>query len=187
MLRSGELDAIIISLPFEPEGVVTQALYDEPFIVLIPASHPWNQKERVNANELSSEPVMLLGEGHCFRDQVLDVCPGCLHSDALGTDLQQTLEGSSLETIRYMVESGVGITVLPCTAAMSAKHLVKVRRFEGANPSRRVALAWRSSFPRPKAIQVLREAIVSCPLTCVTMIDDPPAAIETPIQQAVAH
>ncbi len=185
-LRNGELDAIIISLPFEQEGIVTQALYDEPFIVLIPASHPWNQKDRVNADELSYEPVMLLGEGHCFRDQVLDVCPGCLHSNALGTDLQQTLEGSSLETIRYMVESGAGITVLPCTAAMSAKHLVKVRRFKNANPSRRVALAWRSSFPRPKAIQALHEAITSCPLTCVQMIDAP-AEVEnvTALKKAV--
>lgn len=186
MLKNGELDAIIISLPFEPEGILTQALYDEPFIILIPASHPWNQKERINADELPAEPVMLLGEGHCFRDQVLEVCPGCLHSDALGTDLQQTLEGSSLETIRYMVESGAGITVLPCTAAMSAKHLIKVRRFEGISPSRRVALAWRSSFPRPKAIQALHQAITACPITCVTMIDEP-TMNEDSYPEAIAH
>ncbi len=171
-LKSGDLDVAIISLPYDVPGLVTRPVYEEPFIVLIPASHPWNQYESISPDMLSQEPVMLLGEGHCFRDQVLEVCPGCINSQAVGPDLQKTLEGSSLETIRYMVESGVGITVLPCSAAMSSKHMVAVRRFEGRQPSRQVALAWRKSFARPDAIDTLYKAIMSCQMSCVTMFKE---------------
>ena len=82
----------------------------------------------------------------------------------------QTLEGSSLETIRYMVASGLGVTVLPCTAAGAerfSERLLEVRRFAGASPSRIVALAWRKSFPRPEAISVLRDGVLKCSLSCI--------------------
>jgi LysR family hydrogen peroxide-inducible transcriptional activator len=123
---------------------------------------------------LGHETVLLLGHGHCFRDQVLQVCPQCLQGGSAGQELQRALEGSSLETIRHMVAGGLGITVLPCTAAGAdayARRLLSIRRFAGHSPSRRIALAWRRSFPRPQAIEALRQAILACPLSCVDMLD----------------
>jgi len=168
-LKQGELDVILISLPFDEPGIRTLPLYEEPFVLLIPSSHPFNQKREIDVGELSQENVLLLGAGHCFRDQVLDVCPDCLGKSSEGHP-RQTLEGSSLETIRYMVASGLGVTVLPCTAAGAerfSERLLEIRRFAGQSPSRIVALAWRKSFPRPEAINVLRETVLNCRLSCI--------------------
>ncbi len=170
-LKQGEVDAIIISLPFEEHGVLTVPLYEEPFVALVPSSHPLNEGETVSIDELAQENVLLLGSGHCFRDQVLEVCPDCLRkrSTAEAGPLAD-FEGSSLETIRYMVASGMGVTILPCTAAGAdrfSQRLVSIKRFDGKQPSRVVALAWRKSFPRPQAIDVLREAIRATGLSCV--------------------
>ncbi len=172
-LKHGELDLILISLPFEVQGLMTQALYDEPFVVLLPSSHPWSQEDRVSPRELPHENVLLLGEGHCFRDQVLQVCPECIQNSTEGGHLQRSLQGSSLETIRYMVASGLGITVLPCTAARAdrfSERLVTIRRFDGQPPHRRVALAWRKSFPRPRALEAVRKAILDSGLSGVTPV-----------------
>jgi len=168
-LKQGELDVILISLPFDEPGIRTLPLYEEPFVLLIPSSHPFNQKREIGVGELSQENVLLLGAGHCFRDQVLDVCPDCLGKSSEGHP-RQTLEGSSLETIRYMVASGLGVTVLPCTAAGAerfSERLLEIRRFAGQSPSRIVALAWRKSFPRPEAINVVRETVLNCRLSCI--------------------
>lgn len=171
-LKQGELDVILISLPFDEPGIQTLPLYEEPFVLLIPSSHPFNQVAEIEVEQLSGEDVLLLGAGHCFRDQVLEVCPECLVKTSEG-HARQTLEGSSLETIRYMVASGLGVTVLPCTAAGAerfSERLLGVRRFVGTPPSRRVALAWRSSFPRSDAIKAVREAILACHLSCTRPI-----------------
>lgn len=173
-LRQGKLDAIIISLPFEEPGVVTAPLYDEPFVLLLPSAHPWTEKDSVDMDNLGGENVLLLGAGHCFRDQVLRVCPQCLQPSSTEGHLQRTLEGGSLETIRYMVASGVGVTILPCTAAGAdrfSERLVSIRRFSQQAPQRRVALAWRRSFPRQEAVDLLRQAIQACNLTCVRRIE----------------
>jgi len=169
-LRQGELDAVLLSLPFADPGIVTLPLYDEPFVVLLPASHPWTAREAIAAEALGGETLLLLGAGHCFREQVMSACPGCRAEATARGGLQQAVEGSSLETIRHMVASGMGITVLPCTAAGAERYsqrLVVIRRFQAPAPSRRVALAWRSSFPRPKAIEALRRAVLACELSCV--------------------
>ncbi|HEX3170941.1 MAG TPA: LysR substrate-binding domain-containing protein, partial [Burkholderiales bacterium] len=152
LLRSGELDVAVLSLPFADTGIVTRAVYDEPFRVVMPADHAWSRKAKIPAAELCNETLLLLGAGNCFRDQVLQTCPRMSGSGA--SNIQQALEGSSLETIRHMVASGVGITVLPSTAAESksaASPLVAIRPFGAPQPSRRIALAWRASFPRPQA------------------------------------
>ena len=120
-LKQGSLDAIILARPFSESGVEILSLYKEPFVVVLPSSHPWSTKKSIRRDELAEETVLLLGKGNCFRDQVLQVCPGCLrigHQD----DLQKTLEGGSIETIRHMVASGVGITVLPCSAAGAEEY-----------------------------------------------------------------
>lgn len=173
-LRQGKLDAILISLPFEEPGVSLAVLYDEPFVLLLPGAHPWAQREHVLVDELGGENVLLLGAGHCFRDQVLQVCPQCLQPTSSEGHLQRNLEGGSLETIRYMVASGLGVTVLPCSAAGAdrfSERLVQVRHFTGATPERRVALAWRKSFPRPEATALLRQAIRASDLRCVRWLE----------------
>ncbi len=172
-LKEGVLDVIIISLHFAEPGIVTQALYDEPFKVVLPSSHVWKKAKAIKAKDLAKENLLLLGAGHCFRDQVLKTCPELNRSSAVGS-LQRTLEGGSLETIRHMVASGAGITVLPCTSVLSHQaedKLLAVRPFADPVPKRRIALAWRNSFPRPQAIATLREALQACPLPCVNFLD----------------
>ncbi len=168
-LKRGDLDVILISLPFDEPGVQTLTLYNEPFVLLLPSSHPLNQKSGCDVHDLKTEDVLLLGAGHCFRDQVLEVCPDCMHRSSDGGPVQ-TLEGGSLETIRYMVASGLGITILPCSAAGAerfSERLLSIRRFDHDTPSRSVALAWRKSFPRPEAITALRDAVLACDMSCV--------------------
>ena len=169
VLKRGELDVIIISLPLEEAGIVAQPVYDEPFRVLMPAAHAWTQGTQVDAQQLAEDQLLLLGAGNCFRDQVLEVCPACRN---LG-GLQRTLEGSSLETIRHMVATGLGVTVLPSSAAdeLAVQNpLVAVRPFSDPQPSRRVALAWRVTYPRSGAIDVLRRAILDSALPGVTVV-----------------
>lgn len=169
-LKRGDLDVIMISLPFEEPGVLTMPLYREPFVLLLPSSHPLNQKRHFAISDLKKEDVLLLGAGHCFRDQVLQVCPDCMRRSSIDGGAGNTLEGGSLETIRYMVASGLGVTILPCSAAGAerfSERLVTIRRFEHDPPSRTVALAWRKSFPRPEAVNVLRDAVLACEMSCV--------------------
>ncbi len=166
-LRQGELDAALVALPFEEPGLVTLPLYDEPFVVLMPSSHPLTEKTLIHADDLARETLLMLGSGHCFRTQILDACPACAHRVDNQSQMQ-TVEGTSLETIRHMVASGMGITVLPATAAGAdryAQRLVTIRRFDAPEPQRRVALTWRVSFPRPQAIEALRQAILDCGLS----------------------
>ncbi|MER2552138.1 MAG: hydrogen peroxide-inducible genes activator [Thauera sp.] len=172
-LKRGELDVIIISLPFEEAGVVAQPVYDEPFRVLMPAGHPWTAERAIEAEHLADDQLLLLGSGNCFRDQVLEVCPSCRNIGGL----QRTLEGSSLETIRHMVATGLGVTVLPSSAAdeMSHNTLVAVRPFTEPQPSRRVALAWRVTYPRSGAIDMLRAAIIDSALPGVRPVGRVPA------------
>ena len=169
-LKQGELDVIVIALPFTEQGIVTQTLYDEPFVVLLPSSHPLTARKTISSSQLEDENVLLLGKGHCFRDHVLDACPACVPKPGLIGDLPHTIEGSSLETISDMVVSGLGITVLPCTAAGAhsySQRLLTIRRFSKPVPHRTVALAWRVSFPRPKVIDAIGTAIRACNLSCV--------------------
>lgn len=169
-LKRGELDAIIISLPFEEPGIETLMLYTEPFQVALPAGHAWCAKSSINANELIQESLLLLGSGHCFRDQVLKVCPALNRTAATPGSMQQTLESSSLETIRHMVASGAGITVMPCTAVPTGaaeQGLLVFRPFSDPTPDRPVALAWRKSFTRPEALEALRQAVLLSDLPCI--------------------
>ena len=163
-LKNGEVDVILVALPFEEPGVLTRAVYDEPFLVAVPKGHPWEGRKRVTSEELTSESLLLLGEGHCFRDQVLEICHTVRARER--SPLARTLEGGSLETIRQMVAGGVGVTVLPATStgAGGAGDLIRILPFARPVPTRRVAIAWRRSFPRPEAIEVLRKSILACNL-----------------------
>ena len=166
-LKAGDLDVLILSLPFDEPGVMTQAVYEEPFVVLMPLGHPLEAATQVDAATLARQDLLLLGPGHCFRDQVLRFCPECNRLSVTSDNMQRTLEGSSLETIRLMVATGVGITVLPYTSVSGYAYpsdLLSVRPFEAPAPTRVVALAWRKSFPRQRVIALLAEAIRACPL-----------------------
>ena len=163
LLRSGEIDAAILALPFEEAGFAVAPLYDEDFLVALPREHPWAGRKSISAAELKKESMVLLGSGHCFRDQVLEVCPE-LNRHARADGLQKTFEGSSLETIRQMVASGVGLTVLPATSVpqrVPRDSLLAYVPFAPPVPQRRVALVYRKSFQRLAAIHTLREAVLT--------------------------
>ena len=120
-LRSGVIDAAIVALPFEAAGIKTMPLYDEKYVVMVPIDHPWANRTSIKAEDLADENVLLLNSGHCYSHQVLQACPDLSRKG-------QVLQGNSLETIRNMVSSNLGITVLPCSAA-TERHvnpLVKV-------------------------------------------------------------
>ena len=173
-LRTGELDAIIIALPFHESDVLTKPLYDEPFYVLMPAGHPWSELQSIDAGLLNDKSLLLLGEGHCFRDQVLEACPTTRKADE---QRHTTIESSSLETIRHMVASGLGISVLPLSAVDShhyAPGVIDIRPLTPPVPFRTVAIAWRASFPRPNAIEVLADSIRLC------SVGRPPQAVAKP-------
>ncbi len=173
-LKRADLDLILISLPLKEPGIRTLPLYDEGFVVLLPGAHPWTARDAIPAPELAEEHVLLLGPDHCFRDQVLEACPGCLPRSSTAGSLKRNLEGGSLETIRLMVASGVGITVLPCSAAAPerlAEAGVYTRPFADRVPSRRVALAWRKSFSRVGAVQAIAKAVRDGGLSCLRYLD----------------
>ena len=175
MLRTGELDCTIMAEPFPDTGLAVAPLYDEPFMVAVPSAHPLAAREAISSEELKRETMLLLGTGHCFRDHVLEVCPEFARfaSDAEG--IRKSFEGSSLETIRYMVASGMGITVVPQLSVRafersSGSDHVRYIPFAAPVPSRRVVLAWRRSFTRYEAIAALRNAVYACQLDGVTRL-----------------
>ncbi|TAK89851.1 MAG: hydrogen peroxide-inducible genes activator [Burkholderiaceae bacterium] len=173
LLRQGELDAAIMALPIPEAGLDLVPLYDESFVVAVPREHALTSHTSIAAEELKNETMLLLGTGHCFRDNVLEVCPEFARYSQTNEGIQRTFEGSSLETIRHMVASGLGVTVLPMSsvpAQPGPDELLRYIPFSDPAPTRRVVLAWRKSFPRLAAIEALRAAIVSCDLHGVKML-----------------
>jgi LysR family hydrogen peroxide-inducible transcriptional activator len=160
MLREGEIDVAILALPFEAPGIETLAVYDEEFRVVVPARHALARRKQVPVDALDTDELLLLPAGHCLRDQVLGSCTEFSRAPPPGR------QGNSLETLRSMVASGLGITVLPATALTDrhASALVKALPFEGSPPQRRVALAWRKGFARMAAVRKVDEAVRSLDL-----------------------
>lgn len=168
-LRRGDLDAIIVAQPFSEPGIVARPVYDEPFCVVTPIGHVLSEQSEISTNQIASENLLLLGNGNCFRDQVLQACPHLTEPGAI----EGALEGSSLETVRHMVASGAGISVVPVSAAKSwpqNEPLLHFLAFAEPVPFRRIVIAWRASFPRPGAIDVLRAAILDAPPAGVSVI-----------------
>ena len=153
-LKNGVIDAAIVALPFNVAGLQYKALYDEEFDVVVPITHHWASRKHIKPEELSDEKVLLLNSGHCFSNQVTQACPELSRKGEI-------LQGNSLETIRNMVASNLGITVLPCsaTAARYYNPLIKVIAFAAPAPTRRIAIAWRKSFVRLEAIDKIAESI----------------------------
>jgi LysR family transcriptional regulator, hydrogen peroxide-inducible genes activator len=153
-LKNGVIDAAIIALPFDVAGLQYKALYDEEFDVVVPATHHWASRKYIKPEELSEEKVLLLNSGHCFSNQVTQACPELSRKGEI-------LQGNSLETIRNMVASNLGITVLPCSATAKRYNnpLIKVIPFVAPAPTRRIAIAWRKSFVRLEAVEKIAESI----------------------------
>jgi len=174
MLRQGALDCVVIAEPFASAGLNQIDLYDEPFLVAVPKGHPWEERKSIPHRELKEQNTLLLGAGHCFRDHVLGVCPE-LNRLGSGSTIgeQRSFEGSSLETIRQMVASGIGISVMPRTSAtevVTPDQLIRYIPFEEPIPTRRVCLVWRKNFPRSAAMTKLAEVIRQCALPGVSYI-----------------
>lgn len=174
MLRNGEIDCAILAEPFPDSGLAVLPLYDEPFMIAVPAGHPLASRKSVPAEELKRETMLLLGTGHCFRDQVLDVCPEFARFSSNAEGIRKSFEGSSLETIKHMVASGMGMTVVPIMSVPRdpdpGSHVAYVP-FARPVPTRRVVLVTRRSFTRHEAVEALRQAVLACDLGGATPLD----------------
>ncbi len=179
MLRNGELDAAILAEPFPDHGLDVAPLYDEPFVVAVPPGHRLARGTPVRSEAIKDETMLLLGTGHCFRDHVLEVCPEFARFSPSSEGMRRSFEGSSLETIKHMVASGMGITILPRTsvpqsadrAQLGVPGAIQYVPFSEPVPSRRVVLAWRKSYTRLQAIDALRRAVLGCDLPGVVKLD----------------
>ncbi|OAM27270.1 MULTISPECIES: hydrogen peroxide-inducible genes activator [Eikenella] len=166
-LKKGELDAIVVAEPFQEPGIITEPLYSEPFFVIVPKEHEFEELDAISVQQLTEQQVLLLSEGNCMRDQVLESCSKLASRQRI-LGLANTLQGSSINTIRHMVASGLGISVLPSSALTDNDHLLfSIIPFEPPVPSRRIVLASRRNFIRPQALQALRQAILKSQLTGV--------------------
>ncbi len=173
-LRDNELDVITVALPVDLNGLSAWPVYDEEFVVLLPPDHHWADAGKIPAKQLAGEPLLLLGPGHCFREQVIEACPKCLDADAESGHPQT---GSSLETIRHMVVGGLGITVLPRSSADNRpedRSRLIAKPFAAPAPSRRIALVWRKTYPRRHAIMLLRDAVLESGMRGVQYLPDAP-------------
>ena len=174
-LRSNELDVAVVALPIADKGLLTWDLYDEDFMLLLPPDHRWAGSRQIQAQKMAEESLLLLGPGHCFRDQVVAACPNCIDPQR-GELKPQT--GSSLETIRHMVASGLGITVVPQSSVASrpveAVGLI-AKPISAPGPRRRIIMVWRKSYPRRQAIERLRDAIVRAAMPGVRYLSQQPA------------
>jgi LysR family hydrogen peroxide-inducible transcriptional activator len=177
-LRSGQIDAAIMADTIHGTGMMTQTLYQEEFVVAVPSHHPWVNRNFVNADELKDQTMLLLGSGHCFRDQILGICPDLnRRTKSDRSEVQHTVEGSSLLTICHMVAQGLGITVLPASAVpylTGPSSRLKILPFKQPAPSRRVILVWRKSYTREAAIQAIAAAVRKVVLNgCVPLNEAP--------------
>ena len=154
-LKQGSIDVAIIAMPFDVPGIDTIPLYDEAFRVVVPKGHAWARRKRIAASEIKGDDVLVLKAGNCFRDQVMEACPEISHSD------ESRHQGHSVGTIRCMVASGYGISVLPAGAMCGPykSDLVRSIPFDAPEPVRRVAIAWRRGFVRNEVIQALVAAV----------------------------
>jgi LysR family hydrogen peroxide-inducible transcriptional activator len=150
-LAQHRLDAALLALPVTAPGLASEPLFDEPFWVLLPATHALAARKRLRQSDLTGECVLLLTEGHCLRDQALEICGSgrTPHDDAF--------RATSLETLRHMVAAGLGCTLLPALAVptLSGAGITAARPFQQPVPHRRIGLVWRRSFPDAAAVQAL--------------------------------
>ena len=142
MLRQGELDAGLLALPINQEGLEIKPLFKEPFVVAVPGEHALADKKRIVLSDLENTELLLLEEGHCLREHALEVCA------LSGAHERVDFHATSMETLRQMVAAGVGVTLMPLLAVkppIAETGNVVIRPFKEPAPSRTIALVWRSS------------------------------------------
>ena len=141
-MRDGKLDAAILALPLHDDQLHVEPLFEEPFVLAVPAGHALAARTSLALTDLADQRLLLLEDGHCLRDQALDVC------QLAGTGETSGFQATSLETLRQMVAAGVGITLLPMLAVkppVAQPDSIRLLTFQGAQPSRRIAMAWRKT------------------------------------------
>lgn len=159
-LREGSLDAAIMGAPIPDDALIPQPLFQEPFQVALPAGHSLAAQATIKRADLDAVPMLLLEEGHCMRDQALDFC------STVGAQQQQDFRATSLETLRQMVATGAGVTLLPTLAvdpASAAREHIAVRPLAGAPPVRELAVYRRRGCAREPVISALAELIQNLP------------------------
>ncbi len=158
-LRNGTLDAAVLAVPVEgADGFAQAHLYDEPFLLALPQNHELGRRERTSLERLADARILLLEEGHCMRDQALDICK------LVGASEEREFRATSLETLRQMVAAGAGITLLPKLAALSTSGIanagaIRIQRFEAPEPERHIALLWRKGSAREPTMQAIAEQV----------------------------
>jgi len=155
-LRDGELDLCIMALPIEQDGLEVRELYREAFTVALPNSHALATKPFIRIQDLKGQTLLLLEDGHCLRDQALEVC------NRIDVREAEDFRATSLETLRQMVVAGLGITLLPETAVESpfgSQRGLTVRQFAKPAPTRTVGAVWRKTSTRVPAIAAICEVI----------------------------
>lgn len=169
-LKYGAIDAAIIALPFDVPGIDVHPLYDEAFHVVVPKGHRWSTRDKIARHEMRGEDVLVLKAGNCFREQVIDACPEMSHADG------SALEGHSIETVRCMVASNYGISVLPASSlnGVYCNDMVTAIPFEAPAPSRRVAIAWRNGYTRTEVIDAIITAAGMMESACYLPVDSEP-------------
>lgn len=152
-LQEGKLDAVILALPAPEDDLVQTPLFKEPFYFAVPAGHPKARRKAVREADLDGEQVLLLEDGHCLRDQALEICKS--HNAVENANFRAT----SIETLRQMVAAGVGVTLMPELAVTDSADLHYIPFSSRSGPHRVIGLCWRSSSPRTAALGELTKAL----------------------------
>ena len=160
MLRQGGLDAGVLALPINDEGLAMERLFAEPFVVALPGDHPLAARKSIAMSDLEHTELLLLEEGHCLREHALEVCA------LAGAHERVDFHATSMETLRQMVGAGVGLTLMPLLAVkppIAATENVAIRPFEEPVPSRTLALVWRGSSALSGFLSELAESLKALP------------------------
>jgi LysR family hydrogen peroxide-inducible transcriptional activator len=155
-LRDGELDVGILALPVQPDGLESRKLYDEAFTVALPNNHPLAEKSSVKIHDLKGHTLLLLEDGHCLRDQALEVCSRVDVREA------EDFRATSLETLRQMVVAGLGVTLMPEMAVetpFGSQRGMTIRQFAKPAPTRTVGAVWRKSCTRSAAVNAVCDIV----------------------------
>jgi len=142
MLRDGKLDAAVLAMPLHEDWLETEFLFEEPFLLAVPEGHPLAGQRNLTLANLGDQHLLLLEEGHCLRDQALEVC------HLAGAGEKEGFRATSLETLRQMVAAGVGVTLLPMLAVkppVSPSENIRLLAFKDPAPTRRLAMVWRKT------------------------------------------
>ncbi len=170
MLREGRLDCAVLALPLHEDWLDIEFLFEEPFVLAVPAAHPLASHRNLRLNELSEQHLLLLEDGHCMRDQALEVCT------LAGASEKEGFRATSLETLRQMVAAGGGITLLPILAVkppVATSDYIRLLPFKNPPPTRKLALVWRKSSAMSAFLKKMAEVLRDLPKDLLTIPTEP--------------